>query len=66
MSKTRKPVVPAEVPKPDRAPEVRPTVEPEEPVVPETPEPSREEPNEPLPPEVPEPSPDERPRSSRP
>lgn len=60
MSKTKKPNNPAEVPQPNRNPEVTPATTPENPVLPEKdpeiiPENEPEEPGGPLPAEIPPP-----------
>jgi hypothetical protein len=60
MSKTKKPRSPSEIPQPDRNPEVKPGVFPENPVLPEeepeiVPEEEPEEPGEPAPAEIPKP-----------
>ena len=57
MSKKKKPGNPSEVPQPDKDPEIRPAVRPEEPVLPEK-DPEiipEKEPDEPSPAEIPVP-----------
>jgi hypothetical protein len=58
MSKKNKPGEPSEVPKPDKNPEIQPSIRPEEPVLPEE-DPEiipEKEPVEPAPGEIPAPS----------
>ncbi len=57
MSKEKKPENPSEIPKPDRNPEIKPSIRPEEPVLPEE-DPEiipEKEPEEPSPGEIPMP-----------